>query len=191
MKKLVLALTIVMITVAGSALALQWEDNIGLYYYADGSSCTEMAPGYYPNAVFLAVTNSTLDSIGGFEAKIFGDNISLVNIAYNGNALNFGTRPDEYIVGYETPLTGSTVLLAGFDLYVQNADAGYAFIDGVYFHSLDNKVPALLDGVDANLVVEAHQAMGDAGDPLLRLNAECDGVDNEETTWDSVKSLYR
>lgn len=194
MKKLALALCIVMVSVAGSALALQWEDNMGLYFDEAGSQyCGPLAPGYHVGAAHLVLTNLTTDNgVGGWEAKITeGGAVQLGAFALRGDAINVGTRADEYIVGLGSPLFGDAIVLADFDLYVTAEEPGFLYIDGVYFHSLDNRVPAYLDGADSDVIIEARQSTGGAADPVMLINFEPCGVATEEASWDAVKSLYR
>ncbi len=122
MKKLALALCFVMLTVAGSASALQWENNIGLYFDEAGANFCDVLPiGYHVGAAHLVLTNLTVDTVGGWEAKVTSDNVLIGAFTLRGDAINAATRPDEYIVGLGSPLSGDVIVLADYDLYVSDA----------------------------------------------------------------------
>ncbi len=196
MKKLALALCIVMIAVAGSASALEWENNIGVYFDEAGENfCDALPIGYHENVAHLVVTNMTVDTINGWEAEIVGENVVIAEKTFYGDSFNAGTRPNEYIMGLSAPLTGNTVVLADLSLYVgDDTTPAFIFIGGVYYHTLENKVPALLEYVgpgEAGVAMEAHLSLGGPNDPVLIINGECNVVDTEDASWDSVKSLYR
>jgi len=191
MKKLALALCIVMVSIAGSAFALQWENNLGMYFDEEGSNfCDALPMGYHVNVAHLVLTNLTADSVAGWEVKITtSSNLTKGQFVLRGDAINAASRVDEYIVGLGTPLTGDAIVLADFDLYLMDdTTPAFVYLDGVYFHSLDNRVPAYADGNSD--IIEIHQSTGGANDPVMIINGEC-VVANEEASWDSVKSLYR
>jgi len=195
MKKLALALCLMIIATAGSAFALSWENNMGLYFDEGAENHCDVLPiGYHVGAAHLVLTNLTVDSIGAWEAKITSENVLIGSHTLRGDGINFATRQDEYIVGVGAPLVGDAIVLADFDLYVTDDTApAFLFIGGVYFHSLDERVPAFTDGADSENIVEARQSLGGPADPVMYINFDCtqQPVATEEASWDSVKSLYR
>jgi hypothetical protein len=193
MKKLALALCLMIIAAAGSANALQWQNNLGLYFDEGAENfCDALPVGYHVGAAHLILTNITVDSISAWEAKITSENVLIGAFTLRGDGINFASRTDEYIVGTGAPMSGDSIILADFDLYVTDDMApAYLFIGGVYFHSLEERVPAFTDGADADNIIEARQSLGGPLDPVMLINAECNVVAVEDASWDSVKSLYR
>jgi len=201
MKQLVFAITLITIAVGGTAFAQDpYRDNIGMYYDIEGTvMCNDetLEQGLYESALHLVMTDVTSNVVAGWEARIIAEGpITLFLPATDGllhSAINVGSG-EEYIVGLGEPQIGSTILLANFSIYVSGADEpGLIYIDGVFQHSLPNRVPAYVDGTDPENMIEKplHQSTGGASDPVLYVNGECVPVGVEQSTFGGVKSLFR
>jgi hypothetical protein len=137
--------------------------------------------------------------VHGWEAKltttgpIFLTNVD-VNIMGSG-AINVGILPGEYIVGVVNPMinpfTYPAVVIGIIDFYLSStATPAQFFIDGVFFHSLPEKVPAYLDGADTNMIKELKQSTGGRTFPVATINGDC-AVSIEGESWGGVKALFR
>ncbi|MGD9546328.1 MAG: hypothetical protein AB7V45_02160 [Candidatus Krumholzibacteriia bacterium] len=193
MKKLILATALVAMAIGGSAFAqLNWEDNIGLYFDEGATSYCGTAPIGFTHA-FLVLTHCTSPSVGGWEAKVtFEGGVTQTAAALYGLTINAATRPNEFIVGLGQPLVAvnGSVVLADFTLYATGGP-GYGFVGPVYFDSLQNNLPAYLDGNDPELVKPMLPSLGGIFDPVLIVNGDCGPVENEDASFGGVKALFR
>jgi hypothetical protein len=175
------------------------DDGIGVYFDPSGagSNCVPMEPGLHRS--FLVITHPTSQQagVGGWEAKIWLEGSALITrISYEGNSFNFANRADEYIVGIATPLYNPwmypAVVVAIFDFFVLEDTAPvYWYIDGVYFHSLPEKVPAYLDGDDYNIIIELQQPTGGPTIPVASINSDDCAVETEPVSWGGMKALFK
>ena len=129
--------------------------------------------------------------------------LHLGDVVYGDN-VNAGTRPDEMIVGLAAPLfaVDGAVVVAEKQYMVNSfyndvAQPSYIFVEGVYF-SLINPIqgpPAYLEA-SGSTGLELHPAIGDPlgqapGLAQLTMNGDCAPVAVEESSFGSVKSLFR
>ncbi len=200
MKRFALASSlIIVLALAGTALAQldPDEDGIGIYFdpSAAGSNCVFLAPG--PHRCFVVITHPTAQEagVGGWEAKITIDGPAFITSThYEPNSINF-LSPPEYLVGIGVPLYNPymypAVVVAYFDyILLDDQVPVYWYIDGVYRHSLPERIPCYLDGDDYNIIIPLQQPTGGPDIPVASINGEC-AVPSEDVTWGSVKSLYR
>jgi hypothetical protein len=195
MKKMVLALTLAALALSGTASAQYWQDNIGMYFDEGATiSCDSRPFGFY-NA-FVVLTNLTSPSIGGWEAKITmvgGGQITSVTPRPALAHINAATRMNEYIIGLGEPMfaVGGRCVIADVTLVVANATVPtYGFIGPVYYDSLENGLPAYLDGQDSGLIKPLLPRIGEVTDPQFIINGDC-AVDNEDASFGAVKALFR
>lgn len=191
MKKLAMLLTFALIVAASTSFAgLDPDDNMmGLYWDLDGENpCSASSPT--PTNLYLLLTNPTMDSIGGFECGIdmIGSAYLLAANFANPQALDVASGFQNFIVGFGAPTacTQNTLLVT---LSVMNVGADLEF----YLHSAN---PASIEGV-LPVILLADDTMTTIGTSTLpggmtaQMGANCEPVDTEETTWDSLKGLYR
>ncbi len=204
MKKMVLVLTLVAFALSGSAFAQDptYQNNIGLEL-GDGTSCGVIGEDT-PFTVFVVLSRLTNPEVWGWEAKFPFTNMLRVGGVVYGDYINAGTRDDEWIVGLAAPLfaVDGAVVLAEQSYLVNSfyndvTQPSYVFIEGVYFSLIDpiQGPPAYLEAV-GSAGVEIHPAIGDplgqtGGLPQLIMNGDCDVVAVEESSFGSVKSLFR
>ncbi|MFO7609268.1 MAG: hypothetical protein R6X35_08740 [Candidatus Krumholzibacteriia bacterium] len=175
------------------------DDGIGIYFdpSAAGANCVPMEPG--AQRCFLVITHPTSQQagVGGWEAKIWMEGPGLITgISYEGDTFNFASRPFEYIVGIATPLYNPwlypSVVVAIFDFFVlEDTEPIYWYIDGVYFHSMPDKVPAYLDGDDYNIIIALQQPTGGPEIPVASINSDDCAVPIEPVTWGGMKALFK
>lgn len=200
MRKLLLALCILP-ALAGVAQAQLDPDDDGIGVYFDPCACNNcITMDVGAHRAFLVITHPTSPmGVHGWEAKltttgpIFLTNVD-VNIMGSG-AINVGILPGEYIVGVVTPMinpfTYPAVVIGIIDFYLAGtASPAQFFLDGVFFHSLPQKVPAYLDGADTNFIKELKQSTGGRSFPVATINGDC-AVATEGETWGGVKALFR
>lgn len=200
MKKLVLALTLAAFALTGTAFAQDpnYFDNIGVYTdEAGASNCANLGINT-PLNLYLVLTKLTSPEVLGWEVKITYENMQQIAFAPRGDYIDAGTRVGEHIVGLGTPLPAvdGACVLADITVFLQQyyedpAIPSYIVLDPVYFHVMDTPVPAYLDG--AGVPVEAHPSTidGHEGGSVFFLNNGCGPVAVEESTWGSVKGLFR
>ncbi len=198
MKKIVLVITLAAFALSGAAIAQvdpSYKDNIGVYTDEAGTeNCVTLANGEH--TVYLVLTKMTNDACAGWESKISFDNMFLTGFAHRGQAVDVGSRPDEHIVGYADPLPASigaggyVVVVADLEILIlDDSQPSYMYSDEVYFSLLENGLPAYLDGNSGGHSL--HPAFGDVGDPMFIVNGDCGPVATEDSSFGSVKSLFR
>lgn len=194
MKKMVLALTLAALALSGTAFATVWEDNVGMYFDEGATVYCDALPFGFYNA-FVVLTNLTSPTIGGWEAKItMNGGGQITEVAPRGLPINAATRQDEYIIGLGEPLlaVAGRCVVADISFVVANAAVPtYGFIGPVYYDSLENGLPAYLDGADSGLIKPLLPRIGEVTDPQFIVNGDCGPVANEEASFGAVKSLFR
>lgn len=172
------------------------EDGIGIYFDPCACvNCVPMEPG--PQQGYVVITHPTAQQagVGGWEAKIWVEGPGVITgMTFQGNAINFTAAP-EYFVGIQIPLYNPfmypAVIVATVDfLLLDDLQPLQWYIDGVYRHSLPERVPAYLDGDDYNIIIPLQQPTGGPTIPVATINGEC-AVPTSEASWGDVKSLYR
>jgi hypothetical protein len=215
MKKMVLVLTLAVFALTGSAFAQDpaYQNNIGLYLTPDGhldptaedgtGSCGAIGADV-PFTAYLVLSKLTNAEVWGWEARVTPENMLEIGTTIYGDFVDAGTRPNEHIVGLAAPLfaSGGAVAVAEFQYLVSGFynDLGmpsYVFIEGVYFSLIDpiQGPPAYLEASGSEGVA-LNPAFGDPFNPQdlvpqLVMNGDCTVVSVEESSFGSVKSLFR
>jgi hypothetical protein len=173
------------------------DDGIGIYFDPCAcNNCVTMDVGMHRG--FLVITHPTSPAgVRGWEAKVWADGpIDITGVVMQGSFINVGTPP-EYMVGTAEPLinpfTYPAVVVATVNFFLSSAATpSRFFIDGVFFHSLPEKVPAYLDGADYSIIKKLQQSTGGPTIPVALINGTCDDVVAAEVeTWGDVKALFR
>jgi hypothetical protein len=200
MKRIVLAIMMVAL-VTGSSFAQDpdnpFNNNIGIYLNeAATGSCGAIGEDI-PFTAYVILTRLTNPEVWGWEAKFVYENILSLGLTVYGDHINAGTRPGEAIVGYsdpQIPVNGNLVV-AAMDLLVSGffndvSQPSNVYIEGIYFNLLPNGQPAYL-AQSGGGGVALWQAIGGEDEAQLSMNCGCAPVATEESTWGTVKSLYR
>ena len=208
MKKMVLVFTLAAFALSGSAFAQDptYFDNIGLYltpggyadpFNVDGSGSCGNTTIDTPFTAYVVLSRLTNPEVWAWEAKIIPSNMLLLQTTINGDNINAGSRPNEYIVGLSAPLfaVDNAVVVAEMTFMINSfyndfSQPGYVFVEGIYFSTLPSGLPAYLEA-SGSAGVELHTALGDPGNPQLTINGDCVGVGVEASSWGNLKSLYR
>jgi hypothetical protein len=189
MKKLALVLTLTILALAGSAMAQEWADNVGVYFDPAGvQNCSSAAP-LTPFPGYLVLTHVAAADVNAWELKLLFDNVLQLNLAPRGSAVDVAMVEGEHIVGlaYPLPVVGGTVVVADLTLMVTNANPASIGIDGVFFHSLQTRVPAAQGSETAIFELRPISA---PGNPVMVINNGC-AVATETSSFGSLKSLFR
>lgn len=208
MKNLVIVLAILLM--ASSAFAnIEYKDNVGIYFdpYGDDMCEARIATdgGIGTRHVYLVLTQLTNPSVWGFELQIEMDGpLALMNYTYpaGSGGMNMVTPPS-FMVGFADglPAISGTCVVMEFDVAVYSLNEtlwdtsgdAHLFVREIFFHSLEDPVPAYLTGEGE--ILPLHQSTGGAEDPVMIFSLDNGGCGNvvpaDETTWDSLKSLYR
>jgi len=210
MKKMVLVLTLVAFALSGSAFAQapDYQNNIGLeidpsLQLGNGPSCGAIGEDA-PFTAFVVLSKLTNPEVWGWEAKFPFSNLLRIGETVYGDHVDAGTRPDEFIVGLAVPLMAvdGAVVVAEIQFMVNGfyndiSQPSHVFVEGVYFSLIDpiQGPPAYLEA-SGSAGVELHNALGDPLDqsgviPQLTMNGDCWVVSVEESSFGSVKSLFR
>lgn len=197
MKKFAIVLFVTML-VAGASFAQLDPDNDGIGVYFDPCACVNcLTLDVGEHQGFVVITHPTSpEGVRGWEVELTIEGPAfMVDIVLDGDGTNFASRPNEYIVGNATPQVNPwmfpAIVVAHFTILLQDTSEPVTFwMDGVFFHSLDEKVPAYLDGADVNLIKELQQSTGGRDFPVATINGEC-AVAVESASLDGVKALYR
>lgn len=201
MKKIVLFLSMAVFVLGGSAFAQDpgnpFKNNIGIYLNPAATGNCGAIGGDVQFTVFVILTQLTNPEVYGWEAKFTFDNILKLGGNVFGDHINAGTRSGEYIIGLASPLVAvnGNLIVAELDLMISgffndDSQPSKVFIDGTYFSLLANGQPAYLEAPGSEGVA-LYQAIAGLGDAQLSMNGDCVAVGVEESTWGSVKSLYR
>lgn len=201
MKKLVLVLTLAAFALTGTAIAQvdpAWQNNIGIYTDEGGGEvCANLSPDT-PLNLYLVLTKCTATEILGWEVKMSSENLTELDFAVRGDHVDAGTRAGEHIVGLPAPVpvANGTIVLADIQVMVNSflnnpTLPSSMYLDNVYFHLLDDPVPAYLDGAAEGVAANPATIDGHEGGPVFFLNNGCEPVAVEESTWGSVKGLFR
>lgn len=214
MKKMVLVLTLAAFALSGSAFAQDpnYQNNIGLYLTPggyldpgadDGTGSCGMAEVDLPFTAYVVFSELTNGEVWGWEAKFTPDNMYFLSTNHYGNGFNAATREFEVIVGLAEPLMadGGAVVVAELSLMVNGffhdpSQPSLMFIEGVYYSTIDpvSGPPAVLVA-PGGPALQLNNALGDPLNgndvPQLIINGDCDVVSVEDSSWGSLKSLYR
>ena len=201
MKKLVLVLTLAAFALTGAAFAQPdpaWQDNMGIYTDEAGTvNCATLGENG-ALSVYLVMTKLTSSEVLGWEVKITYENMMQIAFTPRGDYVDAGTRAGEHIVGLANPLpvVGGACVVADIQVFLQQwvhdpAQPSYIVLDPVYFSLLGNGLPAYLDGAGEGQSAYPSTIDGHEGGAVFFLNNGCDPVAVEESTWGSVKGLFR
>jgi len=191
MKKLALVLALTLTAFAGSAFA-QWDDNnVGLYFDMAGTSnCGSVDAGSLIYT-YLVFTNLTSPDVKSWEINLAYDNVDVVSLVPYYDHILVSPRQGDVMVGLSTPqlAVGGTFLAARIRLLVDTPDPAGVTPNGVFFHLLETKVPAYINGAGDEF---AMRSIAPTGEKFLVINSDCTGVVGTETTsFGEVKSLFR
>jgi hypothetical protein len=195
MKKFALVTAILLLASTSFAQLDPDDDGIGVYF--DPCACNNcISFDVGAHRAFLVITHPTSpQGVWGWEARLtFDGPMVLSAMTFTGESLNVGTPPD-YVVGsvdpQVNPYTYPAIVVALIDFYIFNTDEPVHFyIDGTTRHSLDDRVPAYLDGADAMLIKPLQQATGGPDIAVATINGDC-AVATDVETWGGVKALFR
>jgi len=214
MKKMVLVLTLAAFALSGSAFAQDsnYQNNIGLYLTPggyldpgadDGTGSCGSVEANIPFIAFVVLSDLTNAEVWGWEALFRPENMYFTNTNFYGTGFNAATRENEVIVGLAEPLLaqdGAAVVaeltfLINFPTH-DPAQPSLVFIQGVYFSTIDpNSGPPAVLVAPGGPAVALHPALGsepyEGPIPQLIINGDCDVVGVEDSSWGSLKSLYR
>ncbi len=196
MKKTALVLIVVLLMAANGFAQLDPDDD-GIGVYFDPCACVNcITMDVGPQKAFLVITHPTSpQGVGGWECKMWMEGpAAMTGVDLQGQEINIGTAP-EYVVGTVdpqiNPYTYPAIVVAVIDFFIIDTDSPITFwIDGIRFHSLDEKVPAYLDGADVELIKELKQSTGGRDFPVATVNGDC-AVAVENESWGGVKALFR
>jgi hypothetical protein len=195
MKLLIWFFTLVVILAgAGPAFAiLNPEDNvIGPYF--DPSADLDCVEGLGMNAqipVYIILTNPTFNELYGFEMglDVDGNLIVLGEEFQNAQALNVGSSGN-YIVGFGQPTytEQATILMTLNVLHLGTPESpSHIALHGASPCSVDDNLPAVLLADGEIMPMALHSEYRNF---VYVVNGSC-SFENEEVSWDGVKSLYR
>lgn len=192
--KISLMLALILLAAAPAATAIvNPEDNVVGPYF-DQSADLDCLEGVEPNAqlpIYIILTHPTFDQLYGFELGLdYDSNLILLgqDIPHSG-VINVGNG-DSIIAGFGSPTRTSeaTLLVTLTMLHVGTADSpSYFNVQGSSPSSLDPAYPTVLLAGGELLSTGLHSTYR----PYTYLiNGRC-GFEDEELTWDTVKTLYR
>ena len=179
------------------------EDNIGLYLDPDDwrTLCTYSTP---PGLVEVYVVGRSLTSasIKAVEFKVWHYGPATMGNLIHPPGIDLGTRTGEHVIAYYDPLpvAGGQFVFASYELLItDDTEDTFGFLGPIYHHSLDEPTAAYLDGQDLYLIKPLTN-VNDRPDwdefifPVMVLNTtalDCYWVPVEDTSWSTLKTLYR
>lgn len=192
MKRLIMLALILIAAPTAFGVLNPEDDVIGPYF--DLEADVDCMEGIELNAqfpIYIILTRPTFGELYGFELGLeYGNNlIRLTETFANDQALNVGSG-DNFIVGFGSPTSTdeATLLVTISMLHMGTVNSpSYFIVRGSEPSSLDPAFPTVLLA-DAEL---RSTALHSEFRPLTNLiNGRC-GFEDEERTWDNVKTLYR
>ena len=175
------------------------EDVFGLYSLNNfnGDPGDENPPFVNPAAgivqTYIYLTNVTAPAIGAFEFALTytgGSAPVVVDAGLPPQGVNFGSG-NEYIVGVGTPLVpdqyGNVILLSP-QFFVSDPAAVYTFVEPVSIPHTPDQI-SYVEFDDVSIVHAMNPASGSVNERIFAFNDTI--VENEDTSWTDVKSLYR
>lgn len=192
MKSFFLSLIMVLIGTSASAIINPGDNVIGPYFNDTADlDCLEGVGMNSQFPIYIILTNPTFGEIYGFELGLdYGSDLILVDNSFtNSEALNVGSG-NEFIVGFGSPTytQEATLLMTISMLFLGTVDSPSLFsIRGSSPSSLDPAYPSVLLADDELQSTSLHSEYRPYN---FLINGQC-SFDDEETSWDGVKSLYR
>ena len=108
MKKMVLVIALAAIALTSVSAFAQidpaYQNNIGIYLDESGEVNCDAVSVNTPTNSYLILSNLTSNEILGWEAKLSFSNMFLLSFGPRGQFIDAGSRTDEYIIGYASPL---------------------------------------------------------------------------------------
>lgn len=211
MKKLVLATMVAIMAISGTALA---QSTIGVYFDQAATDMKVEASEITVIHAYCIATGVPSAGIAGFEVQITADApLGLTNWTYpaGSGAINLQTPPT-FLTGfaYPLPVVDGALTLVEFDVLVMSANPvnwnlyGYEVADPnddayearlgvqeIFFHSLEEPVPAYLDEFGEILPLDIAVAPDYRFQPWATIVGQFGPVATDEVTFDGVKSLFR
>ncbi len=191
MKKLILALSILTIALAGPTFAQNaWMNNIGIYNDAGEFNVNAAAGDIIP--VHVILDHATGNNIKGFELNLIEEGGMILSEAIiDVDHVDAATRQGEYMVGFGEPhpFVGGAFELMHFNIWVTDETApAHLYIEHLYFSTLEG-APSYINS-DSE-VIGMNQSTGAQDSPVFLINSLLTPVATESTTFDGLKSLYR
>ncbi len=192
MKKILLTLVATLVMTSSAFAVMNPDDDImGMYWDTDANdNCAISYSGV--SLLYIIMTNPTFDYLYGFEC---GFDIEATNVPYilgatfaNSQALDVAAGFQNFIVGFGAPTTCSeATLLVSLEI------GNFSGVDLNFFlhesnpASIEGNLPVVLK-VDDELVQLGTSTL--PGSITAYMSPNC-GVATVNSSWDSVKSMYR
>lgn len=191
--KHLLFLALLLLAAPAAFAVINPEDNvIGPYFDTEADvDCVEGIELNTQLIIYIILTRPTYNEIYGFELGLeFGsDLIKLDHNFASSQAVNVGSG-DSFIVGFGSPIAAeeATLLMTLTMLNMGTINSPTSFIiSGSDPSSLDPDYPTILLADSEMVSTGLHSEFR----PLTyQINGRC-SFEDEERTWDDVKSLYR
>ena len=204
MKKMIIALFAVMILVP--SLALAWgENNIGLYTVTtptgNDAEASLFAAGPGGHVIYMVLSNPwnenqarAITQLSGFECSMteLPPGWSFGYISLPTGVLDFHSGDyDFFCSGNFPPADGNDIVLVEMQIGTFDAapSGGPIFLTPNFIAPSIPDAMAVTDGDDGNSLSRAYPSSGDFGMPVFGINMAV--VDSEETSWGSVKSMFK
>lgn len=194
--KRMLMLVSLSILVLSAGFAQAQNDMMGLFFDEYGQSNCLLASWIAPYStveLHLVLMEPSFDDLYGFEAGISVDGpVTLISVVMeNANYIDIGS-PGNHIVGFGTPavMEYSNALATFTYMYMSTSNEDVCFkLHGSNPSSINPLYPTLL-------LADSEMQMVDVGNVYEDCSAFisdwfCNVTATEETTWDSLKTLYR
>lgn len=212
MKKMIFVLSAISL-LAGMSYAFPGPDSIGMYAsISEGTTTLTTSTPFEQVNIYLMITNPSRGGVSGWECKveILGDPFTAPGWTYGGGGLNVydavatglfnvGVGPGASAIRSD-PTTGACLIatLTAFVLAPTNSMELYVlpFPGSVTFP--DDTGPGYVDPDDVGIIQPLVTSTGgtDVGgtwtrNPVFVVNPGVTPVPNEDTTWSTVKTLFR
>lgn len=168
-------------------------DGLGMYFDTGATVyCREAVTG--PVSLYLILTNCSQPSgISGWECHATYDippGCYEIGWTLAEGSSNESTAPD-FVVSLATPMPNApTMLLATLGLLIFCPDAIFFYLGPADSPSIPG-LPAYAVGDDPGIMIPLHLISGNPDFPVASLNDWCFSADAEETSFGSIKALYR
>jgi len=173
----------------GSAqTTLPGPDTLGLYFDAEARDRDLSVESGASFELYLILTNPTMNALEGWESAVILTNGNSVTTAeFPVGSLPLVNGPEDWAVSMASPMPCNVLTkLAVFTVLASSDQQASFYLGNITSASLAGAYPAVQPAGEGWTALDVS-----SGDPALPVASVNGGTPNQESSWGTVKSLYR